>query len=60
VQDKVLENVNKVLAMPETKARLDGIGADIAPMSQAQFATFHMAEFQRFGDLIAKKNIKLD
>jgi tripartite-type tricarboxylate transporter receptor subunit TctC len=60
VQEKVLENVNKVLAMPETKTRLDSIGADIVPMSQAQFAAFHTSEFQRFGELITKKNIKLD
>jgi tripartite-type tricarboxylate transporter receptor subunit TctC len=60
VQDKVLTEVNKVLAMPETKVRLDGIGADITPMTQAQFQDFHNAEYKRFGDLIAKKNIKLD
>ena len=60
VQDRVLDEVSKVLAMPETKTRLDGIGADITPMTQAQFAAFHTAEFQRFGSLIAKKNIKLD
>jgi tripartite-type tricarboxylate transporter receptor subunit TctC len=60
VQDKVLTEVNKVLAMPETKARLDGIGADITPMTQAQFQDFHNAEYKRFGDLVAKKNIKLD
>ena len=50
----------QVLAMPETKTRLDGIGADITPMTQAQFLEFHNAEYKRFGDLIRKKNIKLD
>jgi tripartite-type tricarboxylate transporter receptor subunit TctC len=60
VQDKVNAEVNKLLAMPETKARLDGIGAEITPMTQAQFLAFHNAEFQRFGELIRKKNIKLD
>ncbi len=60
VQDKVLTEVNRVLAMSETKARLDGIGADITPMTQAQFQDFHNTEYKRFGDLIAKKNIKLD
>ena len=56
----MLTEVNKVLAMPETKARLDGIGADITPMTQTQFLEFHNAEYQRFGDLIKRKNIKLD
>lgn len=60
VQDKVNAEVNKLLAMPETKARLDGIGAEITPMTQAQFLAFHNAEYLRFGELIRKKNIKLD
>ena len=60
VQVRVLTEVNKVLAMPETKSRLDGIGADITPMTQAKFVEFHTAEYQRFGELILKKNIKLD
>ena len=60
VQDRVLAEVNKVLAMPETVARLDGIGAEINPMTQAKFMEFHNAEYKRFGDLIARKNIKLD
>ncbi len=60
VQDRVLLEVNKVLAMPETVTRLDGIGAEISPMTQAKFMEFHNAEYKRFGDLIARKNIKLD
>ncbi|HSV53417.1 MAG TPA: tripartite tricarboxylate transporter substrate binding protein [Burkholderiaceae bacterium] len=60
VQERVLAEVNKVLAMPETRARLDGIGAEITPMTQARFAEFHNAEYKRYGDLIRKKNIKLD
>jgi tripartite-type tricarboxylate transporter receptor subunit TctC len=58
IQLLVHEAVNKVLAMPETRTRLEGIGAEINPMSQAQFAAFHLAEYQRFGELIRKKNIK--
>jgi tripartite-type tricarboxylate transporter receptor subunit TctC len=60
VQDRVLTEVNKLLAMPETKARLDGIGAEISPMTQAQFQAFHNSEYHRFGELIRKKNIKVD
>ena len=60
VQDRVYTEVTKVLAMPETQARLGAIGADLTPMTQAQFATFHTAENKRYGELIAKKNIKLD
>lgn len=60
VQERVHSEVTKILAMPETKVRLDGIGADINPMTQAQFLAFHNAEYQRYGALIRKKNIKLD
>ncbi|WP_310377049.1 tripartite tricarboxylate transporter substrate binding protein [Rhodoferax ferrireducens] len=60
VQERVLAEVNKVLAMPETITRLEGIGAEITPMAQAKFQDFHNAEYKRFGDLIQRKNIKLD
>ncbi len=58
VQERVYAEVTKVLAMPETQARLGAIGADLTPMTQAQFAAFHMSENKRYGDLITKKNIK--
>ncbi len=60
VVDRLNTEINKVIAMPETQTRLSAIGADLTPMSQAQFLAFHNAENQRYGDLIRKKNIKLD
>ncbi|MDB5889952.1 MAG: hypothetical protein JWP47_783 [Polaromonas sp.] len=60
VQDRVYGEVTKVLAMPETQTRLGAIGADLTPMTQAQFAAFHAAENKRYAELIAKKNIKLE
>jgi tripartite-type tricarboxylate transporter receptor subunit TctC len=60
VQDRVHDEVNKILAMPETRTRLEGIGSEITPMSQAEFAQFHAAEYKRFGEIIKKNNIKLD
>jgi tripartite-type tricarboxylate transporter receptor subunit TctC len=60
VIERLNTEINKVIAMPETQARLSAIGADLTPMSQAQFQAFHNAENQRYGDLIRKKNIKLD
>ncbi len=60
VIDRVNEEVNKVIAMPETQTRLSAIGADLTPMTPAQFKAFHDAENQRYGELIRKKNIKLD
>ncbi len=60
VQDRVYADVTRVLAMPETQTRLSAIGADLTPMTQAQFAAFHTSENKRYSDLIAKKNIKID
>ena len=60
VQQKVHDEVNKVLAMPETKTRLEAVGAELQPMSQTDFIAFHNAEYQRYGDIIRKNNIKID
>lgn len=60
VQTRVHDEVNRVLAMPETRTRLEAIGAEISPMSQADFVAFNAAEFKRYGELIRKANIKID
>ncbi|CAN5514031.1 tripartite tricarboxylate transporter substrate binding protein [soil metagenome] len=60
VQDKVHDLVNQVLAMPETRTRLEAVGADITPMPQAQFVAFQASEFKRYGDIIKKNNIRVD
>ena len=60
VIERVNAEVNKVIAMPETQARLSSIGADLTPMTPEQFKAFHDAENKRYGDLIRRKNIKLD
>jgi tripartite-type tricarboxylate transporter receptor subunit TctC len=60
VQDKVHDAVNQVLAMPEAKTRLEAIGAEITPMTQAQFVRFQAAEYERFGEVIRKNHIRLD
>jgi len=52
--------VNQVLAMPETQARLHAVGAELQPLSQTDFAAFHLAEYQRFGEIIRKNGITLD
>lgn len=60
VQQKVHDEVNKVIAMPETKTRLEAVGAELVPMSQADFIAFHNAEYKRYGDIIHKNRIKID
>ncbi|URI09074.1 tripartite tricarboxylate transporter substrate binding protein [Aquincola tertiaricarbonis] len=60
VQDKLHDEVNKVLDLPETRQRLAQIGADVTPMTQAQFAAFHDAENQRYAELVKKRGIRID
>ncbi|ATH11335.1 ABC transporter substrate-binding protein [Delftia acidovorans] len=60
VQARVHDEVNKVLAMPETRTRLEAVGAELQPMGQAEFIAFHNAEYQRFGEIIRKNHIKID
>ena len=60
VQQRVHEEVNKLLPHPDTRTRLTAIGSDIAPMGQAEFAAFHAAENKRYAEVIKKRGIKLD
>ncbi len=60
VQQRVHEEVNKLLPHPDTRARLAAIGSEIAPMSQADFAAFHLAENKRYAEVIKKRGIKVD
>jgi tripartite-type tricarboxylate transporter receptor subunit TctC len=60
VQDRVHDEVNRILALPETRKRLDAIGGEVAPMSQAQFIAFHNAENKRYAELIQRRGIKPD
>ena len=60
VQEKVHDEVNKALALPETRKRLEAIGGDINPMTQAQFIAYHNAENKRYADLIQRRGIKPD
>lgn len=60
VQARVHDEVNKVLALPETRTRLEAVGAELQPMAQAEFIALHNAEYQRFGEIIRKNHIKID
>lgn len=60
VQDRVHAETARLLTLPDTKARLDTIGAEMTPMSQAQFIAFHQAENRRYAEVIKKRGIKLE
>jgi tripartite-type tricarboxylate transporter receptor subunit TctC len=60
VQDRVQAEVAKIIEMPDTRARLAAIGAEVTPTTQAQFAAFHEAENARYAALIKKRGIRID
>jgi tripartite-type tricarboxylate transporter receptor subunit TctC len=60
VQQRVAEEVSKILTQPDTKTRLANIGADLTPLTPAQFQAFHGAENKRYAELIKKRGIKAD
>ncbi|NML18281.1 tripartite tricarboxylate transporter substrate binding protein [Azohydromonas sp. G-1-1-14] len=60
VQDKVHGEVTRIVQMPDVKARLEAIGMEVQPMSQAQFQAFHNAENKRYAELIKRRDIRLD
>ncbi|MEO8280376.1 MAG: tripartite tricarboxylate transporter substrate binding protein [Ideonella sp.] len=60
VQDKVHDEVARLLTLPDTRARLEAVGAETMPMTQAQFIAFHDAENKRYAELIKRRNIKPD
>jgi tripartite-type tricarboxylate transporter receptor subunit TctC len=60
VQERVQAEVAKLVDTADTRSRLDTIGAELAPMTQAQFVAFHEAENKRYAELIKKRGIKLD
>lgn len=60
VQDRVHDEVTKIVQMPDVKARLETIGMEVAPMSQAQFQALHNAENKRYAELIKRRNIRVE
>jgi tripartite-type tricarboxylate transporter receptor subunit TctC len=60
VQQKVHDEVNKVLAQPEVRARIEAVGGEVTPMTQAQFIAFHNAENKRYAELIKRQGIRVD
>src|SRR5712671_3482486 len=56
--DQLNTEINKVLALPEIKARLLEVGADVMPTSVDQFVAFVRAESDKFLQIIKDANLK--
>jgi tripartite-type tricarboxylate transporter receptor subunit TctC len=60
VQERVHAEVTQLLALPDTRARLEAIGAEIGAMTQQQFIDFNKTELARYGAVIKKNGIRLE
>ncbi len=60
VQERVHAEVTKLLALPDTRQRLEAIGSEIGAMTQQQFIDFNKSELARFGAVIKKNDIRLE
>jgi tripartite-type tricarboxylate transporter receptor subunit TctC len=50
----------KIVRMPDIQTKLKGLGGEPSNLTPEQFAQMNRQEFERFGDLIKKANIKLE
>ena len=57
---KIHSDVAKVLQLPEVKERLAGMGAEPSGESPAQLAARIKEEYERWGEVVRKANIKAD
>ena len=53
------EQFQRVMAMPETRAKLDGMDAEIMALTGPKFDALIDAEFKRWGELIRKRKIQV-
>jgi tripartite-type tricarboxylate transporter receptor subunit TctC len=60
VQQKVHDEVNRLLATPDVRARIEVVGGEVTPMTQAEFIAFHEAENKRYAELIKRRGIRVD
>jgi tripartite-type tricarboxylate transporter receptor subunit TctC len=58
VVERLKAEIHKVLADPEVKERLAGLGAVVAPTTPQELATLVRIEHERYGKLIREANIK--
>jgi len=50
----------KILAMPEVRKRIEGLGGEPGALTPEQFGAMNKADFERFGKLVKDANIKAE
>jgi tripartite-type tricarboxylate transporter receptor subunit TctC len=57
---KLNGEINRIMAMPEQKTKLEEVGTQLSPMSPEQFARFLEAELAKYAKLIHAAGVTLD
>lgn len=60
VVTRLVDEMQRVLKLPDVQARLRGLGGEPGGMTVEQFAALGRSEYERFGKLIRDANVKLD
>jgi tripartite-type tricarboxylate transporter receptor subunit TctC len=58
--ERLNAEINKALAMPEVRARMDSIGVDVVQSTPEQLASTLLKDSERFAKMIKDLNIKAD
>jgi tripartite-type tricarboxylate transporter receptor subunit TctC len=57
---RIAADVQAVLGLPETRAKLEGAGVTLWQDNQANFRRFFSADIEKWRDLVRKANLKLE
>jgi tripartite-type tricarboxylate transporter receptor subunit TctC len=57
---KLNAEVNRIVALPDAKSKLEEAGTQLDPMSPEQFATFLRSEIAKYAKLVKAANVSLD
>jgi tripartite-type tricarboxylate transporter receptor subunit TctC len=53
------EEITKIIAMPDTRARMDALGLEYSPNTPEQFTAFGKAELVKWAKIVKDGNVKL-
>ncbi|HEV7801295.1 MAG TPA: tripartite tricarboxylate transporter substrate binding protein [Burkholderiales bacterium] len=57
---KLNAEVNRIVALPDAKSKLEEAGTQLDPMTPEQFATFLRSEIAKYAKLVKAANVSLD
>ena len=57
---RIAADIQKVMALPETREKLAGASVTVSTSSQAEFKRFFSAEIEKWRDVVRKANLRLE